>query len=86
MNRQRKEWMKEQLDKLDTNEHIQILSIVKRHTQSVTTTPSGVLVSTEHLTDECLREMDTYILFCIDQRQRIDSDMKTRKTYERMVQ
>jgi hypothetical protein len=86
MNRQRKEWMKEHLDKLETNEHIQILSIVKRHTQNMTITPTGVFVSTEHLTDDCLREMETYILFCLDQRQRMDTDMKTRKSYERMVQ
>ncbi len=86
MNRSRKEWLKEQLDKLETNEHIQVLSIVKKYTENFTKTPTGVLVSTEHLTDECLKEIEKYILFCIDQHLRMDEDMKTRKTYERMMQ
>ena len=85
MNRSRKEWLKEQLDKMDTNEHVQILAIVKQHTQSFTRTPTGVLVSTEHLTEDCLREIETYVLFCMDQRQRFENDMKTRKTYEHMI-
>jgi len=78
--------MKEQLDKLETNEHTQIYDIVKRYTENVTKAPTGVFVSSEHLPLECLQEIEKYILFCIDQKARMDDDMKTRKTYERMVE
>jgi len=86
MNRSKLEWMKEQLDKLETNEHTQIYDIVKRYTENVTKSPTGVFVSSEHLPLECLQEIEKYILFCIDQKARMDDDMKTRKTYERMVE
>ena len=78
--------MKDQLDKLDVNEHIQVYSIIKRYTTNITKAPTGVFISSEHLPDECLQEMDKYIVFCLDQRKRMEEDMKTRKTYERLVE
>ena len=83
--RSKKEFLKDQLDKLDTNEHVQVLSIVKNYTEQITKTPTGVFVSTEHLSDECLLEIEKYVLFCMDQKKRMESDMKTRKTYERIA-
>ncbi len=77
--------MKEQLDRMETNEHNQVFSIIKRYTDQFTKTQNGVLVSTDNLNDECLEEIEKYITFCLDQRKRMDEDMKTRKTYERLV-
>jgi hypothetical protein len=86
MERTKKEQMKDAIDKMDSNEHLQILNIVKKYTDNFTKTQAGVLVSTEILNDECMQEIDRYITFSIDQRKRIDEDNKDRKTYERMVQ
>ena len=86
MNRSKLEWMKEQLDKMEVNEHIQVYSIVKRYCENITKSPTGIFVSSEHLSQDCLLEMEKYILFCLDQRKRMDDDLKTRKTYERMVE
>ena len=83
--RSKKEWLKEQLDRMDVNEHEQIFHIVRKYTTQVTKTETGVLVSTDVLSDECLKEIEQYIVFSLDQRKRIEEDMKTRKTYERMV-
>ena len=83
--RSKKEWMKEQLDRMETNEHNQVFSIIKKYTDQFTKTQTGVLVSTDNLNDECLIEIDKYITFCLDQKKRMDEDMKTRKTYERLV-
>jgi hypothetical protein len=77
--------MKEQLDRMESNEHNQVFSIIKRYTDQFTKTQNGVLVSTDNLNDECLEEIEKYITFCLDQRKRMDEDMKTRKTYERLV-
>ena len=85
MIRSKKEWLKGQIDCLDTNEHVQIYKIVTKYTETVTKSPNGVFVSCEDLSDECLTEIEKYILFCIDQRKRMEEDMKTRKSYERMV-
>ena len=77
--------MKDQLDKLDSNEHYQVFDIVKRYTAEFTKTQTGILVSTASLNDECLEEIRRYINFCMDQRKRMDEDQKTRKTYEGML-
>jgi hypothetical protein len=78
--------MKMQLDKLEVTEHIQIYGIIKKYTENITKSTNGVFVSSEHLSQECLQEMEKHINFCIDQKSRMDEDMKTRKTYERMVE
>lgn len=84
--RSKKESLKDAIDKLDPNEHSQIFYIIKRYTQTFTRTQSEVLVSTNNLTDECLKEIETYIHFCIDQKKRMEDDLKARKGYERAVQ
>ena len=86
MNRQQKELLKEQIDKLDANEHEQLYVIVKKWTTELTKTPGGVLISSEHLSSECLQEMENYTLFCLDQRKRMVEDQKMRKTFERLVE
>jgi len=83
--RSKLEQLKDQIDKLDPNEHKQIYNIMKKNELHVTKTQNGVLVSADTLTNEVLVEVERYILFCIDQRKRMEEDMKTRKTYERMV-
>ena len=86
MNRSRLEWMKEQIDRLDVTEHAQIHAIVLKDKATVTEAPNGIFVSSEHLSKDCLEEMERYILYCIDQKSRMAEDLKTRKTYERMVE
>jgi hypothetical protein len=84
--RTKKEWMKDQLDTMEANEHAQVLGIIHKYTDQCTKTQSGVLISTDLLNNECLGEIEQYINFLLDQRKRMDDDVKTRKTYERMVQ
>lgn len=83
--RQKKEWLKEQLDRMESNEHIQIFNIIKKHTEQFTKTQTGILISTDNLSDECIENIEKYVVFSIDQRKRIEEDAKTRKTYERLV-
>jgi len=83
--RTEKETLKDQLDKLEANEHRQIFDIVQKYTQEYTKTEKGILVSTNVLTNPCLTEIQNYVTFCLDQKKRMDEDQKTRKTYERMI-
>lgn len=83
--RSKLETLKEQIDKLEINEHKQIYNIMKKNEPPVTKTQNGVLVSADSLNEETLKQVEHYVLFCLDQRKRMDEDMKTRKTYERMV-
>ena len=85
--RSRLESLKEQIDKLDMNEHRQIYNIIKHRNKDtvLTRTQQGVLITSDSLSIETLEEIERYITFCVDQRKRMDEDMKTRKKYERMV-
>lgn len=83
--RSKKEWLKDQLDRMDSNEHGQVFNIIKKYTDQFTKTHSGVLVSTDQLTDECLAEIEKYITFRNDQKKQMEEDAKTRKNYERLV-
>ena len=84
--RSKRESMKESIDKLEANEHSQIFSIIKKFTSNYTKTQSEVLVSSDTLSDECLKEIESYIHFCVDQKVRMEEDVKTRKGYERLMQ
>ena len=81
MNRAQKEALKEKLDKLDPQEHAQIFEVIRRYTDTYTKTQTGVLVSTDSLSDECLQEIEKLVLFYMDQRKRMDADTLERKAY-----
>jgi hypothetical protein len=86
MNRTKKEWLKSQIDLLEDNDHVQIYHIISQYNATYTRSSNGIYVSSDELSDECLSAIERHVLFCIDQRQRMEEDMKTRKTYERMLQ
>ena len=82
------ESLKEKIDKLDVNEHRQIYNIIKRLNKNqiqTTKTQQGILITADTLDKETTDEIERYVHFCLDQRKRMDDDMKTRKEYERMV-
>ena len=83
--RSKKEWLKEQIDLMEEDEHNQVFAIIKKYTDQFTKTQNGVLISTDNLSDECLTEIEKYVLFCMDQKKRMDEDQKVRKTYERLL-
>jgi hypothetical protein len=76
MKRQQKEKLKENLDKLDADEHAQIFTIIKKYTDSFTKTQNGVLISSESLSDECLVEMEKMVNYYLDQRKTMDFSRK----------
>jgi hypothetical protein len=84
--RSKKEWLKEQLDNMEANEHAQVFQLIRKHsTTQFTTTQNGILVSTDTLTDDCLADIEKYVTFSLDQKKRMEEDLKTRKNYERMM-
>lgn len=79
MRRQQKEKLKENMDKLDADEHAQIFNIIKKYTDNFTRTQNGVLVSSESLSDECLLEMEKMVTYFLDQRKSIDFSRTSRR-------
>jgi hypothetical protein len=68
MNRSRKEKLKENIERLDQNEHAQILEIIKKYTDNYTKTQNGAFVSSDALPDACIIEIETQVAFYLDQR------------------
>jgi hypothetical protein len=78
MNRSRKERLKEQLEKLDPEEHAQIFAVIQRYTKDYTRTQTGVLVSSETLPDECLLDLERMVTYFLEQKKRMETDLATR--------
>ena len=85
MTQTKKEFLKEYIDKMDVHEHKQLFDIIKKYTDQITKTQNGILVSSNVLSNDCLNEIEKYVNFSIDQSKRMADDLKTRKTYERLV-
>lgn len=85
LSRIQKEKLKEEIDKLTSNEHRQIYNMVKQFDSHITKVQNGVLISTDVLSDECILEIEKYVSFCLVQKERMEKDMKDRKVYERMI-
>lgn len=83
MNQVRKEQLKERLDKLEPEEHVQVFEVIKRYTSDYTRTQNRVLVSSDALSDECLQEIEKMVLYYADQRKRMDAETAERKTLSR---
>lgn len=85
LDRQQKEKLKEQIEKMDENEQTQLFHIIRRYTDHFTKTENGVFVSSDELPTECFNDIEKYILFCSQQKKRIDEQLKLRKQYEKLV-
>ena len=79
MRRQQKEKLKENLEKLDADEHAQVFAIIKKYTDNFTKTQNGVLISSDNLTDECLLEMEKMVQYYLDQRKTMDFSRVNRR-------
>ena len=85
MNRSQLERLRDTIDALDTQEHAQLFDVIKRYTDKYTKTQTGVLVSSDNLPQECLRELDILVSFYADQRKRMESDTLERKALSRQT-
>ena len=72
MNRIRKETLKENIERLDAQEHAQILVVINKYTTDYTKTQNGALISSDVLSNECLLEVEKLVSFYMDQRKMID--------------
>lgn len=77
--------MKDNLEKLSECEHEQIYKIVRKHTDQITCSESGVLVSAEILNNVCLTEIEKYIDFCFAQKKMLDDDEAHRNALYKSV-
>ena len=85
MSKQRKERLKENLEKLSDCEHEQIYKIIREYTDQVTYAETGVFVSADAIGEECFEKIEEYVDFCFAQKKRLDADeMKRTQVYKMM--
>ena len=72
MKRQQKEKLKENLERLDAEEHAQVFQLIQKYTDSFTKTQNDVLISSDNLSDECLLEMEKMVNYYLDQRKSME--------------
>lgn len=77
--------MKDNLEKLSECEHEQIYKIVRKYTDQVTCSETGVYVSAENLNSECINEIEKYISFCFAQQSMLDADEAHRSALYKSV-
>lgn len=75
--------MKLQIDSLEADEHGQLYLIIQKFTETCTKTTNGVFISSDDLSEECLKEIEKYLQFCSDQKKRIEEYTEQRKKYEK---
>ncbi len=83
MNRAQLEALRERIEALDPQEHAQLFEVLKRYTDKYTKTQTGVLVSSDALPAECLKELERMVSFYADQRKRMETDTLERTALSR---
>jgi hypothetical protein len=83
MNRAQLEKLKEQIERLDPHEHVQLFDVISKYTTNFTKVNNGVLVSSDTLSQKCLQELETLVTFYLDQRKRMDADSVQRQILSR---
>lgn len=77
--------MKENLEQLTQCEHEQIFGMVRKTTQAYTCSETGVFVSAESISPQCFVEIEEYVRFCLEQRQRLKEGETQREEYTRLM-
>jgi hypothetical protein len=85
MSKQRKEKLKENLEKLSDCEHEQIYKIIREYTDQVTHAETGIFVSADSLGEDCFKKMEEYIDFCFAQKKRLEADEARRNEIYKLM-
>lgn len=79
------EQIKESIEKLNDIQQLEIYKIVRKYTDHITRTDSGVFVSMDTLSSECIHIICNYISFCNTQKRQEDDFESEKKRLERMM-
>ena len=83
MNRAKLEKLKEQIERLDPHEHLQLFDVIGKYTTNYTKVNNGALISSDVLPEKCLQELEALVVFYLDQRKRMDADTAERQNLSR---
>lgn len=79
------EKLKEQIERLNDIQHLEIYKIVRKHTDHVTKTDTGVFVSMDTLDESTIYQIGQYIHFCNKQKASDDAIEHEKKKLEKLM-
>ena len=85
VSRQRKEKLKDDLDKLSQCEHEQIFEMIQKSVSKYTCSETGVFVSADIIPESCFSQIETYVSFCFEQKKRLNEGEIKREEYSKLL-
>ena len=73
--------MRDQIEKLDKRQHIEIVKIIQKYNINFTENRNGIFLNMKDLTKICIKELNNYLSYIDIQQKQLNSAEKIKKTY-----
>lgn len=79
-------FLRNSIEKMDISKHIEILKILKKHDIEYSENNNGIFVNLTDISDDIIKEIQTYIKYLDTQEKYIAEDEDLKKEYEKLLQ
>ena len=73
--------IRDQIEKLDKRQHIEIVKIIQKYNINFTENRNGIFLNMKDLTKICIKELNNYLSYIDFQQKQLNSAEKIKKTY-----
>ena len=73
--------MRDQIEKLDKRQHIEIVKIIQKYKINFTENRNGIFLNMKDLTKISIKELNNYLSYIDIQQKQLNSAEKIKKTY-----
>ena len=73
--------MRDQIEKLEKRQHIEIIKIIQKYNINFTENRNGIFLNMKDLTKVCIKELNNYLSYIDIQQKQLNSAEKIKKTY-----
>ena len=73
--------IRDQIEKLDKRQHIEIVKIIQKYNINFTENRNGIFLNMKDLTKICIKELNNYLSYIDIQQKQLNSAEKIKKTY-----
>ena len=73
--------MRDQIEKLDKKQHIEIVKIIQKYKINFTENRNGIFLNMKDLTKVCIKDLNNYLSYIDIQQKQLNSAENIKKTY-----
>jgi hypothetical protein len=77
--------IKNNVDKMNKTQHIEILKILKNNNMKINENKSGVFINLSFLNEKTVEEIEEYIMYIQDQEKTLETLEMQKKEYENLL-